>query len=561
MKTKLVFVAALVRTLAAGILLAAPMAYCAQAVPAETFSATTEFFENEGESLSANSQDSGPYLDGTRAINEGRWSDAVAIFTKIVSAQGGHADGALYWKAYAENKQGQSSLALSTCLELRRDHPKSRWIEECGALEIEILDKSGQPIQPQTEQNDDLKLLALNSLMKQDELRALPEIQQILNGDLPEKFKELALFILAQGESRQAQKLLEQIAQGHSNTALQAKAAEMIANRRNKRAGSPDVAPGNANGVITLDVVVTDKSGQPVAGLQAQDFRLLDNEELRDIFSVYAADEVSAKGDAPVEAILVVDRVNSSFKSIADTRVELVKYLRQNGGHLALPTSFIFLSDTGTEIQNEPTRDGNALIAELDQHSTSLRLPRGTQLFKTAGGWRHLSLIALDRITAAVGKRPGRKLLIWISPGWPAFSGQSYFWLKKDQQPLFDYIAGVSTALREARITIYSIDPEGVGHGQFYYLNFVKGVDSAKKVNFGDLLLQVLAKQTGGLVFSGNNDIASLIDRCVADANADYVLSFNPPPGSHSNEYHSIEIRIHKPELRARTRTGYYAQP
>lgn len=334
MKTRRVLVAALI-----GLLLAPPMAFCAQAVPPEAFLAATNSSLEEGDSSTANARDSGLYSDGTRAINEGRWADAVAIFAKVASEQDEHADGALYWKAYAENKLGQSSVALNTCAELRRDHPKSRWMDECGALEIEIRSKSGQSIQPQADQDEGLKLLALNSLMKQDELRALSEIQQILSGDFPEKFKERALFILAQGQSKQAQELLEQIAQERSHPALQAKAAEMLANRRDEHNGSPSPAAGNANRAITLDVVVTDKSGKLVAGLQPQDFTLLDNKHPQNILSFHAEDGVTAKADVPAEVILLVDGINSPVDSLANIRYELERYLQQNSGHLALPTS------------------------------------------------------------------------------------------------------------------------------------------------------------------------------------------------------------------------------
>ena len=130
---------------------------------------------------SAEALDSNAYAQGTRAINDGRWSDAVAIFSQVASQGGEHADGALYWKAYAQNKLGQSSSALETCGALRRDHSGSNWIEECGALEIEIHAKSGQPVQPKEQQSDDLKLLALADLMQHDEKRALSQIDQILN--------------------------------------------------------------------------------------------------------------------------------------------------------------------------------------------------------------------------------------------------------------------------------------------------------------------------------------------------------------------------------------------
>jgi HEAT repeat protein len=175
------------------------------------------------------------YADGTRAINEARWADAEAAFDQVVEQHGQRAEGALYWKAYAENKAGQSSKALATCVELRRAFPKSRWLDECGALEIEIRSKSGQPVQPHSEHDEELKLLALNALMQQDEARALPIIQQILTGNGPDKIKERALFVLAQSGSKQAQDVLGQIARGQTNPTLQVKAIQMIAAMQGRR--------------------------------------------------------------------------------------------------------------------------------------------------------------------------------------------------------------------------------------------------------------------------------------------------------------------------------------
>jgi len=67
------------------------------------------------------------FAEGTRAINEGRWTDAVAIFSKIAENKSDHADGALYWKAYAEDKLGHSAAALDSCAALLADYPKSSW--------------------------------------------------------------------------------------------------------------------------------------------------------------------------------------------------------------------------------------------------------------------------------------------------------------------------------------------------------------------------------------------------------------------------------------------------
>jgi len=167
-----------------------------QGAAGQSFAASGAAAGIEANAGASSSPDGSQFADGTRAINEGRWADAEAIFTKVAGQHGEHADGALYWKAYAENKQGHSNHAFETCSELGRDFPGSSWIHECGALEIEIHARSGKPAEPKAGDDDDLKLLALNSLMRKNEPRALAEIQEILNGDSSEKLKKEAFFIL-----------------------------------------------------------------------------------------------------------------------------------------------------------------------------------------------------------------------------------------------------------------------------------------------------------------------------------------------------------------------------
>jgi HEAT repeat protein len=181
--------------------------------------------------------DASLYADGTRAINESRWQDAAGLFDKVAQLHGEHAEGALYWKAYAENKEGQAASALSTCGELRQRYPKSRWIEECGALEIEIRGKSGDPVPPQAEPDENLKLLALNALMQQDQAQVVPILQKILSGNQSEELKSRALFVLAQSESPEARALIDRIARGQQGPALQIKAIRMVATAGGKRSG------------------------------------------------------------------------------------------------------------------------------------------------------------------------------------------------------------------------------------------------------------------------------------------------------------------------------------
>jgi HEAT repeat protein len=179
-------------------------------------------------SAGVGADDASLYADGTRAINESRWQDATGLFGRVAGMHGEHAGGALYWKAYAENKEGQPASALNTCGELRKEYPKSRWLNECGALEIEIRGKSGDPVAPQAESDENLKLLALQALMQQDQKQAVPILQKILAGNQSEELKSRALFVLAQNESPESQALIMQIAQGQSGPTLQIKAIRMM---------------------------------------------------------------------------------------------------------------------------------------------------------------------------------------------------------------------------------------------------------------------------------------------------------------------------------------------
>ncbi len=132
--------------------------------------------------------------------------------------------------------------------------------------------------------------------------------------------------------------------------------------------------PGGTDRQITLDVQVTDKSGAPVRGLRKQDFTLLDDKQPRAILSFHAVDgAVGTTSDPPVEMVLVIDAVNTSFLNVKYERSEVKKFLLQNGGKLAQPVSLVVFTDTETKIQEGSSQDGNALASLYDQYETGLR--------------------------------------------------------------------------------------------------------------------------------------------------------------------------------------------
>ena len=184
--------------------------------------------------------------------------------------------------------------------------------------------------------------------------------------------------------------------------------------------GAPSAASPATDRRIQLDVQVTDKSGAPVRGLQKQDFTLLDDKRPQDILSFQAVDSAATTdNDPPVEVVLVVDAVNAGFQAVSYERSELKKFLLQNGGKLALPTSLVVFSDTGTQIQKTTSRDGHALASLYDQYETGLRIINRSGGFWGATERFDMSLKTLNSLVEYESTRPGRKLMIWFSPGWP----------------------------------------------------------------------------------------------------------------------------------------------
>jgi hypothetical protein len=77
----------------------------------------------------------------------------------------------------------------------------------------------------------------------------------------------------------------------------------------------------------------------------------------------------------------------------------------------------------------------------------------------------------------------------------------------------------------------------------------------------GNLALQVLAVQSGGLALSLSNYVSEEMQQAIADTQTYYEISFDPPVARQPDEYHQIQIKVARPGLSARTRQGFYVQP
>ncbi len=309
-----------------------------------------------------------------------------------------------------------------------------------------------------------------------------------------------------------------------------------------------------------LNVEVTSAHGGPVTGLQQQDFSLLNNKAPQAITTFTEIDG----SVAPTEVVLLIDVMNSQEVTMARERPELDKFLLSHDGKMAYPTTMGVLTEKGIHIQPAPSTDGKGLKEALDRYLPSVRANHMLPGFHGGEERVELSLRALSGLVAQMRQRPGRKLLLWVSPGWPVFSGPAMYLSDKQQQELYHQIASISEMLRQARVTLYCIDPLGSSESVFQsqsYQQYLKPATKPSQATPGELSLQVLATQSGGLVLGASGDIAGLIERAVDDTKNFYEISFEPKPAEAPDEYHRLEVKVAKPGAVARTRWGYYAQP
>lgn len=313
---------------------------------------------------------------------------------------------------------------------------------------------------------------------------------------------------------------------------------------------------------IFLDVVVSDSAGKTVSDLEPFDFSVLDENQPRKILGFRRIDGAAgSKTDPPVEVDIVLDAVNMSYQAATRLRLEIEKFLRENNGHLAQPVSVFIFSSEGLRAQLAPSRDGNALATMLDQ---SVGAVRARDL---SGGVYSLqeqfqdSFKTINGMAGNMSHRPGRKVLIWLGPGWPLLTERFFIQTDVSRETYYRHlITALQNKLREARITIYCLYTT-VGVTNTLYQGYLKPVREIRKMEIGDMALQVLALHTGGRVLEPSNDVKGQIDSCVAEIGEDYTLAFMPPPAAKRDEYHDLRVQVNRPGVTVRTITGYYNEP
>lgn len=311
------------------------------------------------------------YDQGRQALDEGQYDQALKRFTELAQLNGPQTDAALYWKAYTENKRGKKDSALATIADLNKRFPQSRWQKDASALALEVRQTSGQKPNPDAQNDEELKLLAIQGIMNSNPERGIPLLEKVLNGSGSPREKSQALFVLAQSGEPKAMEIIGHVASGQTNPELQRKAIEYLG----MFGGSDEEVSGGVSGGVEGGVsggVGGAKHGHS-AGRSA-------NQILANVYS--SSNDASVKR-AVLKSYMLSGDTQSLYNAAKnekneDLKREAIKQLGLVGGESELEK--LYQSETSTEIRREILQsfflagDSNRLVqAALNEKNPDLR--------------------------------------------------------------------------------------------------------------------------------------------------------------------------------------------
>jgi HEAT repeat protein len=172
------------------------------------------------------------FRQGRDLIEKEDWAAAASKFEGYVAQypKSKEADAALYWLAYALKKQGKFQDAERALERLTKEFPRSTWVDDARAMEVEIAPQTGKRVDPEGLADDELKMVALQSLFQSDPARASTYVAEILKpgSKASRELKETAVSLLGNHGGPEATAMLLDIARTQPDPDLRAVAIHRL---------------------------------------------------------------------------------------------------------------------------------------------------------------------------------------------------------------------------------------------------------------------------------------------------------------------------------------------
>ncbi len=368
---------------------------------------------------------------------------------------------------------------------------------------------------------------------------------------------------------------------------------------------------------VRVDVIISDKTGLPVADLQQSDFDVTEDGKPqkietfklvkldggtseavktppREIRNDYDEEMEAARDDVRLFAIFLDDYHVRRGASMA-ARKQLATFVQNNLGPSDMIGVMYPLESTSSV---RMTRNHSAVTRGLEQFlGRKYDYEPRNQYEEQYAHYpaeivekirNQVSLSALKALIVHMGSlKEGRKALILVSEGYtsilppqmrnadatmpgsgnPAYGNPSAG-VNDPNEDRASWLASLDmdSDLRDVydmanrnNVAIYAVDPRGLPGFEFDINEGIGLQADAKYLNSTMDTLRLLAEQTDGRAIVNRNDLASGMKQITRDSSAYYLIGYNSSQAPSDGKFHNIRVRVKRPGVQVRARKGYWA--
>jgi VWFA-related protein len=368
---------------------------------------------------------------------------------------------------------------------------------------------------------------------------------------------------------------------------------------------------------VRVDVIISDKNGNPIADLQPADFDVTEDgkpqkietfklvkldggtaaamqEPPREIRTDYDEEAEAAKDDVRLFAIFLDDYhvrrgasmgVREPIARFIDTQLgpsdmigvmyplESLSSLRMTRNHAAVMKAV--QQFTGRKFEYTPKNQFEEQYAnypaetvEQVRNQVSMTAIRGliTHLGSLKEGRKALILVS-EGFTNMLPPQLRNPIATMPGYGNPA-AGNPMAGVGDPNEDRAAWLAGLDldSDLRQIydtanknNVAIYAVDPRGLAVNEFDIDQNISSQTDRQYLNSTMDSLRVLSEQSDGRAIVNRNDLATAMKQIVRDTSAYYLIGYNSSQTPSDGKFHEIKVRVKRPGAQVRARKGYWA--
>ncbi len=344
--------------------------------------------------------------------------------------------------------------------------------------------------------------------------------------------------------------------------------------------GQPPVTFKVEVNYVEIDAVVTDAQGQFVTDLTKDDFQVTEGGAAQSITAFSRVEVPIDRADPPLfrravvepdvrsnrdafngrVLLIVMDDLQTDFRRTSRVQAAARQFIRRYVG--ANDMVAIVTTGGGTGAAQEFTSSQARLIAAVDkfmgQKSTRDTIDM-ERVMKARNTYETLRGVA-EFLGPVHGRR---KAVVWFGEGVDYDIGNPSV---RDSDVVRSEMQSVIAAATRANVTIYAIDPRGIGAGLDEAIELTPLPDENNPmgpvfdaVRRAQDSLRSVADGTGGFAAVNQNDLNNAFARIIQENSSYYVLGYYPSADKRDGRFRSVDVKVRRPGLTVRARKGYVA--